>query len=265
MQALHRHGAVDGRPASLAGDVMEPHHHHALPFVGEIVEDHRHLGEQRGVQLAQIDGVLLVPAFQVLERGHPPIAFDNQVPATFRTSNEDRIDVQPAVLLDAGNQVPNVLLGAPENESGRAPLHVRIEDVRRRDRAVLRAVHDPVVVRVQVEACKRYGLPPAAQLLSGFVAHGSPPEVGIGSTGRLPSPAVRSLFHSRILQASTDRPCRIAGSERNRPSPSGRSRCGWAARGVAGGRRIALGWMVETGRPWRPKRHRRGGLGSGSD
>ena len=66
----------DGYPfAELAGDVMEPHHHHALPLVDELVEDHRHLGEQRGGQPAQIDGVLLVPALQVLElRAEPPDA-----------------------------------------------------------------------------------------------------------------------------------------------------------------------------------------------
>ena len=232
MQALHRHGAVDGRPASLAGDVMEPHHHHALPFVGELVEDHRHLGEQRGVQPAQIDGVVQrVPTLQVLQRGHPPIAFEDQESPAVPAFDEDRIDVQPAVLLDAGNQVPNVLLRAPENESVRAPLHIRIEDVRRRDRAVLRIVHDPVVVRVQEEARKRYGLPPAAQLLSGFVAHDSPPMGSIGGAGRLPPLAVRSLFRSRILQASAEQPCRIVESDRSRPPPSRRSRRGSAARG----------------------------------
>ena len=171
-QPLHRPCAVDRGPPPLAGDVVEPHHDHVIAFVGVLVLQDGHPGEPRTVEPAEIDGVLLVPALQVLERRDAPVPLDHEKPHPV-LARQDRIDVEPAVLLDAGDQIPDVLLVVSQHEAGRTTLDVRIVDVLPRDGPVLRVVREPEVVRVEVEAIERHCLPLAAHLFRGFVAHGS--------------------------------------------------------------------------------------------
>ena len=168
---------------------MEPHHHQAIALAGLAVENDGQLGEQAGVELAEIDGVLFVAALQVLERRYPTVTFDHEKPSGVRALDQDRIDVEPTVCLDARDQVLNTLLPTPQHKPGRAPLYVGIEHAFRRDGPVIRMVHEPEVVRVEVETTERQVLPSAPSLLRGFVAHGSLPH----RVGRMMvSPAARS-------------------------------------------------------------------------
>ncbi len=173
-QLLHRPSAVDSGPTPLSRDVVEPHHYQAIALVSISVKNDRKLREAGGIESAEIDSALLIPTLQMLERRYTPIAFDYEESPGIRTLDQDWIDVEPTVCLDARDQVSNVFLLAAQHDAGRAPLHVRIEDALRRNEPVIRMVHEPKVVWVEVETAKRQGLPSATRhLFRGFVVHGS--------------------------------------------------------------------------------------------
>ena len=152
---------------------MEPHHHQVVAFAGTLVTNDRQMRKHTRIQLPQIHCALLVAPLQVLQGCYPPIPLDDEEPFRLDGPNQNGINIEPAVGLHAGDEVPDILLVASQHEAGRPPLHFSIQDALWRYEPMVRMVHEPDVVRVEEEPGERYGLPLSAHRLRSVVCHGS--------------------------------------------------------------------------------------------
>ena len=112
---------------------MQPHHHQTVALSSILIEHNGECGKCGRVEVAEIDCVFLVAVLEVLERGEPSVPFNNKKSPLVLAFDENRVDVEPAISLDAVDQVSDVFLMSTEYEAGSASLYVDIEKVLRRD------------------------------------------------------------------------------------------------------------------------------------
>ena len=98
---------------------MQSHHYQVISFICVLVENDGQFGKRAGVELAEIDCVLFVAALQVLERRYAPVPFDDKIASLVLGLDENRVDVEPAVGLDACDKVSNVF---PDCGPARSPF-----------------------------------------------------------------------------------------------------------------------------------------------
>jgi hypothetical protein len=84
-----------------------------MELVGVLIENHRHATENFGVELAQVDPLLLVLLRKVFQCGNPPIALHENVTAVGKLADLNLIHWKVAVRTKALDQILDILVTLP--------------------------------------------------------------------------------------------------------------------------------------------------------